>query len=474
MAISEVNNFQLSWVVARNSATTDACLAFAENAPDLQGTPPADVQITFAGSPLGIQLSGSPAAVRADFETLEDRRFMNATITIAYPVSPSSKTTIGFNFPLLHVTVSVPNVTESQAEYLFAAVRERFPAGRGPQQTELEGRAAKLTRLLLESQTLIASADTVRQRQQEVDEVLQRVTTLAKEATDHLSSIESDVAASEEQRSFVETDREEVTRLLAEIRNLRQEVIAARESVNESKATVDAAEVAIAAFHEDIEKRQAQMQKLETDTSAFVDQYKVETDAVIEVNRNLEVEIREQLLKAAGGTLFGAFDERKRQVVRSKVGWAIAAVLSCLVQAAVVYYLAHEAKDIAAQMTQHTNPWAFYANPLFILKATAAIPILALIVFCIKQYAHERSVEEIYAFKSALSFSLVPYLDLVSRLLHEQATAPHAEFTIRTIGQIFESKFAGADQPAPQNLEGAKDIVEKLRQFVETLAKLKL
>lgn len=474
MAISEVNNYQLSWIVARNAATADAFLTFAENLPTLSATAPSDTQIVFSGSPLGLQLSGSPSAVRADFDSLVDKRFLTATITATYPLSSSSRLTVAFNFPLLQLTASIPNVQSTQAEELFTDIRERFPAGRGPQQTELEARAMKLARLLQEAQDLISAADSVRLRQDEVEQLLAEVQTAAETAETRLGKIATHASTAEEQRELVESDRQDVARELAAIKILREEIVAARDSVGESKTNVDALEKSITDFNDEIEAGEERLKALHSSANAIVKQYSEQTAVIVNENVALEKQIREQLLKAAGGTLFGAFDERRRQVTKSKYVWATAAVASFLLQAAAVVYLAYEARDTATRMVQKGgSQWLLYSNPLFILKATAAIPIIALIVFCVRQYAHERSVEETYAFKSALSFSLVPYLDLVSKLIGDEQAAPHAEFTIRTIGQIFEERIGQSVDSVGSGASVSKELIEKVTKLVEAVNKLK-
>ena len=87
-------------------------------------------------------------------------------------------------------------------------------------------------------------------------------------------------------------------------------------------------------------------------------------------------------------------------------------------------------------------------------------------------YARERDYEELYVFKSSLSFSLSPYLDLVKKLNEESETTngEHRKFVIVTIKQIFEN-------PLPARMETLlkgnadtnllKDLLDRIIKIIE-------
>ena len=113
---------------------------------------------------------------------------------------------------------------------------------------------------------------------------------------------------------------------------------------------------------------------------------------------------------------------------------------------------------------------AFYAQPMFILKATVALPIIALIVFCIKQYAHERDYEELYAFKSALSFSLSPYIDLVRDLAEAEQSQESRTFVMKTIDQVFSDPLVKLDSDkkvSKKDSRAMKELIEAPGKLVD-------
>jgi len=58
------------------------------------------------------------------------------------------------------------------------------------------------------------------------------------------------------------------------------------------------------------------------------------------------------------------------------------------------------------------------------------------ISFCTVQYARERKLEEEYAFKSAISISLDPYQELVSKLIKADQPGEQEKFTAFILGAI--------------------------------------
>lgn len=174
-----------------------------------------------------------------------------------------------------------------------------------------------------------------------------------------------------------------------------------------------------------------QLEQRHTDIANHLNDAQTRTEAILGKNEQLQQEIEEHLLKAIGTSLFGAFDQRKRQIGRSKWIWGGVAALALLLQAGAVMWIAEHVKG--------TESAAIYSQPGFLLKASISIPLVVLILFCIRQYNHEREYEELYAFKGAISFSLAPYLDLVNDMSATEADEKYATFAVDTIQQIFDN-----------------------------------
>jgi hypothetical protein len=193
-------------------------------------------------------------------------------------------------------------------------------------------------------------------------------------------------------------------------------------------------------------------------------QRSTETAAVIKANEKLQDEIREHLLKAVGASLFSAFERRKKRIELSKWVWVGLTTLAIVAQVGVFLWL-------ASQVSSLPNDKPFYLQPAFLLRATATIPIIFFIGYAINQYARERDYEELYGFKSALSFSLSPYLDLVERLDREGAQEKMQEFAVKTVGQIFDNPLAErvhGSRTAKGEARTAKDIVDQVIKLLES------
>ena len=103
---------------------------------------------------------------------------------------------------------------------------------------------------------------------------------------------------------------------------------------------------------------------------------------------------------------------------------------------------------------------------VFGLRFLASAPILGMLFYCLKQYGRERDFEESYAFKSALSFSLKPYLDLVESL-RDTAQVDYQNFATSTIAQIFENTIEKRETCASRRAwrQDLKDLAELLKSL---------
>jgi len=89
-------------------------------------------------------------------------------------------------------------------------------------------------------------------------------------------------------------------------------------------------------------------------------------------------------------------------------------------------------------------------------------------VFCLSQYGRERRAEEEYAFKSALSLSLVPYKDLIEGLQTENADPEYAKFLTTTISQIYTPPRL-AKEGGTGGEKSTLKVIEKITEFAETI-----
>lgn len=81
-------------------------------------------------------------------------------------------------------------------------------------------------------------------------------------------------------------------------------------------------------------------------------------------------------------------------------------------------------------------------NVAFYIKLSLSLPIIYAIAFCTVQYSRERKLEEEYAFKSNISISLIPYQELVSKLVSNDTPTEKEKYTafiIESISKVFTS-----------------------------------
>lgn len=181
--------------------------------------------------------------------------------------------------------------------------------------------------------------------------------------------------------------------------------------------------------------------------------------------QRLELQIKDQIEKAIGFSLFGAFQTRQESIVVSKNFWRWALFICTGAGVALGIYF------IVA--FQHMSSF----NYLYLAKLALSLPVIYAISFCSLQYSKERRLEEEYAFKASISVSLNPYQELVRRIVDMEVPderAKYADFIINAIGSVFssptdkvyETHTASAE---PTGIEGA---VKQLGPILEPLAKI--
>lgn len=203
-------------------------------------------------------------------------------------------------------------------------------------------------------------------------------------------------------------------------------------SASQSNATIKAIEDKATEFFDEVNsytKRVDGMLKQADDT---VDKNTKEMDSLVSDLIDLEEKIKDQLEKATGYSLFHSFQTRQGLMVKSKNFWLWVLTFLLALALALGCWLVNtmDGKTIADLGV------AFY------LKLSLTIPMLFAISFSTIQYSRERRLEEEYAFKSNISISLIPYQELVEKLVDEkdpEQRKEYANFIISTINKIFTS-----------------------------------
>ena len=256
---------------------------------------------------------------------------------------------------------------------------------------------------------------------------------------------ESESAAAAHAKKIAEYKTETETRLgevkvIADAANAIQASVKQNdESVSTQLSAAKASAIAISSIEENIKaffgeinnyRKQLDDAKNAADTS--VDNNNEKTSVLITRLSSLEDGIKKQIEKATGFTLFHSFQTRQEQIKSSKNFWTY--TLGVLVAVSI-----------------GLTTWLILSKPsldvALYLKLSISIPLIYAISFCTVQYSRERKLEEEYAFKSAISISLDPYQELVSRIMKTvtdpvQANLEQAKFTafiIESINKVFMS-----------------------------------
>lgn len=241
--------------------------------------------------------------------------------------------------------------------------------------------------------TLVSSEDNARK----ITENLNRTTEADQKASAVLATIQQSESTS--------------TQLLATTKTSNAETVALEGKIKEFYAQIDQYRTKITTTTEGAEKA--------------VQTNQAETEELISTLKALEDQIKVQIQKATGFSLFHSFQTRQETLAKSKRFWAIALALLVSVSIGLTMFVVLTTNDI---------------NVAFYLKLAMSLPIIYAIAFCTVQYSRERRLEEEYAFKSNISISLIPYQELVAKLINTQNQAEiekYAAFIIESINKVF-------------------------------------
>lgn len=293
-----------------------------------------------------------------------------------------------------------------------------------------------------------------------IDKLVEINTSLAN-ATEKLSTIEKLVVDSTEAT-------QQVSAILVTAQQNETVITKSKATATQNDAEIAAIEQKIKEFFTSINEHKAQI----TNTATFADNAittnTTKTDTLISTLEELENEIKDQLQKATGHSLFHSFQTRQGLIKKSKIFWAWILAGLLVLTALLTLYLVNS-------VTSADKTTAL--DIAFFLKLSLSIPLIFAISFCTVQYSRERRLEEEYAFKSNISISLVPYQELVEKLVAEddvEQRKEYATFIMNTINKVFTSPTAEIFKDKNEgksfiNKKSLKDISE----LVEAVSKIK-
>lgn len=247
----------------------------------------------------------------------------------------------------------------------------------------------------------------------------------------------------------------------AHLTSIQQNDITASQLLSNSVANnseIITLEGKIREFFTEIDSYKKNIDTVSGEAKTNIIENKKQTDDLIGELKNIENQIKDQLQKATGFSLFHSFQTRQANLKISRNFW-----LSAI---SVIIGLSIGATALIAFTTTDFNV-AFY------LKLSMSLPLIYAIVFCSTQYTRERKLEEEYAFKSNISISLIPYQELVEKLVAKGKPEDNEKFTtfiIDSINKVFTSptsRIFGATQSDVKPEEAVKQIGKTLETVLK-------
>jgi len=374
------------------------------------------IQVNLQNSPSGVKIVGEdPATTRELWEAHANPEFYSTSLVGQID---GVQVSININFGNGIVSVNLQPQAAAYADPILDVVRGRFPFADGLPSHETQRRQARLQELIEVAASAATAADDASSASEQAIESSRSAASQAEVAADAARQSAS-------RKDETEARLAEASDLVAKIQAASSEAAANRDATKQARDDSGPIRAELQAFSADLASERSRLDQAISEA----EESKSNSQAIIDRHTELQLEIEEALQKAVGAGLFGSFEERKNQVVRSKWIWAGISLALSAAQVAVIVWVVEYVSALEAL--------ANLSLVSFGLRLAASLPIIGALIYSIRQYSRERHFEELYAFKSALSFSLKPYLDLVEELPKVEAEH-HQQFATETIRQIFE------------------------------------
>jgi uncharacterized integral membrane protein len=279
--------------------------------------------------------------------------------------------------------------------------------------------------------------ETSEKNKEQIDEILENSTT----SDQSISALQATVQQNETN----------VTQLLANTKSSNAEVLAIEPKIKE--------------FYDEINEFKEDISTTKKNAQQTVKDNEIETEKLVSNLKTLEDQIKIQIEKATGFSLFHSFQTRQLELAKSKKIWVYALAGLVLASLGVSIFIISSTSKIDV---------AFFG------KLSMSIPLIYAIFFCTVQYSRERKLEEEYAFKSNISISLVPYQELVEKLVNSDQSGEREKYTAFIIDaitkvytsptdKIFDSHDQTSIDPMKQLEKAIKAIVGPLEPLIKVI-----
>jgi hypothetical protein len=249
--------------------------------------------------------------------------------------------------------------------------------------------------------------------------------------------------------------------LLATIQQSQTTATKLEATSNASNAAISALEARIKEFFGQIDDYGKKILETSANADTTVQKNKTETEDLISNLKELQDQINDQITRATGFSLFHSFQTRQEAIAKSKRFWAGALAVVILASVGWTIFLYYHTEKI---------------DTIFYLKISMALPLIYAIAFCNLQYSRERRLEEEYAFKSNISISLIPYKELVEKLVNKGNPAEvekFALFVIESVNRVFTSPTERIFDSEKRQRGLTPRSIKQLTPFIDAVMKLK-
>lgn len=276
------------------------------------------------------------------------------------------------------------------------------------------------------------------------------------------SSIAANQVSTEIAQALITTtdSSQKVSALLATVQQNETSSTQRLASSVQNDAEISALEKKIKEFFTQINDYRAKIDETTDSAAATVANNTTQTNTLITNLADLEDQIKKQIQKATGFSLFHSFQTRQESISKSKNFWVKVLAGLLVATAGLTYYLVNTITGI---------------DTAFFLKLSLSIPLIFAISFCTVQYSRERRLEEEYAFKSNISISLVPYQELVEKLVsidQPEERQRYATFIMDSITKVFTSPTEEIFKEKSKG-KGLGDVktVKQITELIEAVSK---
>lgn len=294
----------------------------------------------------------------------------------------------------------------------------------------------------------------------EINDLSNKIKTLEKQIKQNLILLETEKNKVSE---FITLKQQDVAQITQNTNVTNQN----SQTINNLLTNSSKAEGQIEQIFKNIQEKQVEIEKLKTDTQAhlveliekekyyseMVDEYNVCLREIEEKKSHFDKrnkELEELIGKEASTGLFKTFKARKEELNLAVILWACAVPIAVIAVACWVLFLFKDFNQIPV-----TERWIF-----LIINTIKTIPAIFLLIFVIRQYARERNFQEEYAFKSAVSLTILAYSDQ----LHE--TINKDKLIMDSVTNVYDSPVQKKVIKEAEKLNTDK-IAEELKKALE-------